>query len=341
MVEIGPPAAAATMQRMAELASDAADLENAPSNLFGPPDMAALMTSTWRRASKRVKVRVLDARALAKAGMGLLLGVGKGGEKPPCMVVLECIRGGAKKDARRRLMALVGKGITYDTGGLALKPLRGMYGQHGDKSGAAVAAAVFRGMVEAADGDWDFVALLPMAENLVSARSVRPGDVLTACDGTTVEVVNPDAEGRLVLADAMAYAARAYAPDAMIDFATLTAAIFTQNEVLADAAAAAGEATGERVWRMPPWDEYSYETDSPVADTRNSGWSSSAEGYMASLFLRRFVPPSCQGRWLHVDIAKNEASGTSPGAGTGPFVGSGVALGLQLCARLTSSRMSV
>ena len=329
--------------RIAELAAWAADIENAPSNRVGPPELAELL----RRGVARSEV--LDERELARIGAGLLLGVGRGGEKAPRMVVLRSSSSGGKK---KKMIALVGKGITFDAGGLALKPRSGMYGQHGDKSGAAVAAAVFRLLASDA-APVDLVAILPLAENLVSARSVRPGDVLTACDGTTVEVVDPDAEGRLVMADAIAYAAREFAPDAIVDFATLTrtaemmhpdatAAVYAHDDAVAAAVAAAGEACGERVWRMPPWDEYDYETDSAVADARNAGWNTAADGYMAAMFLRRFVPPSCRDRWVHIDIAKNEASGVGPSSGSGPFVGSGVALGvgavLYLASELTKKK---
>jgi leucyl aminopeptidase len=328
--------------RVAEMTAWAADVENAPSNAVGPPELARMIVE--RCCPPGCRSRVIGAAELARLGFGLLLGVGRGGEKPPCAVVLST--------PRRRghpLVALVGKGITYDAGGIALKPLSSMHGQHGDKSGAAVAAAVFRLHAErpASERGFDLVAVLPIAENLVSAKSVRPGDVLTAFDGTTVEVVNPDAEGRLVLADAIAFACKTFKPDALIDFATLThtaetmhpdasAAVFAERDEVARACEEAGEACGERVLRLPKWTEYGYETDSPVADARNSGWATKADGYMAAMFLRRFVAPEALRRdgWVHVDFGKNEATGTSPASGTGPFVGTGVALGVLIASAL-------
>jgi leucyl aminopeptidase len=335
------------LERVCQGTALAADIENAPGNEVGPSDLARATIAWQPRDVAHVRARTLDAAELARLGMGLVLGVGRGAERPPCVALLElrggADRGGGKKDNRRPVVALIGKGITYDTGGLSIKTLDGMLGMHGDKSGAAIAAAVFRHLATMpSPPPFDVIAVLPCAENAVSDRAVRPGDVLTACDGTTVEIVNPDAEGRLVLADALAFAGRAFEPDYAIDFATMTgtgllvhpdvtAVIYATDDALSDVAQEAGEACGERVWRMPPWSEYGYETDSHVADSRNSGWSTMADGYMASLFLKRFVPKSCgenAERWLHVDVSKNEATGPRQGRGSGPFVGSGVALGV-------------
>lgn len=346
----GSAAAGGELERLAGTVARAADLENEPSNFLGPPELA-LAVRRWFEDDEspavraRVKVSVLDKRALERLGMGLVLGVGRGGEKPPCMILLECIGGRAplgppSRGRRRPLVALVGKGVTYDAGGMAIKPGGSMYGMHGDKSGAAVAAAVMRHLVAGSETlPYDLVALLPAVENLVSERAVRPGDVLTAYSGATVEVVNPDAEGRLIMADAMAFAGDRYRPDVVVDFATLTgtsqsvhpdatAVFYAESDAVSAQVQAAGEATGERVWRMPPWGEYAYHTDSPVANARNDGWSSPAGGYMAAMFLRRFVPSSCgPAAWVHVDIGRNALDSASS---AGPFVGAGVALGVRI-----------
>ena len=329
--------------RVAEMTAWAADLENAASNLIGPPELAKAIVA--RCCPPGCRARVMGADEIARRGFGLLTGVGRGGEKPPCAVVLTTPR-----RRGRPLLALVGKGVTYDSGGLAIKPAQSMHGQHGDKSGAIVAAAVFRLHAERGEAcPFDLVAVLPIAENLISAKSVRPGDVLTAFDGTTVEVVNPDAEGRLVLADAIAYVCKTHKPDALIDFATLThtaesvhpdasAVVFAESDEVAGACERAGETCGERVWRLPKWTEYDHETGSAVADARNSGWATRADGYMAALFIRRFVSPAAlRARWIHVDFGKNEATGTSPSSGSGPFVGTGVALGALLATSLFTS----
>ncbi|GAX85715.1 hypothetical protein CEUSTIGMA_g13129.t1 [Chlamydomonas eustigma] len=295
----------------------AADLENLPSNVAGPGEIASRVSAWARRVKKRggLNATVLDVRALERRGFGLVLGVGAGGEKPPCVCVLE--EPPRRDDAPT--IVLIGKGVTYDSGGLALKPTHAMYGMHGDKTGAVVAAATLmcaRDLGVRAR----LVAVLPCVENLVSERSVRPGDVLTAFDGTTVEVVNPDAEGRLILADALAYASGKYGPDAIfIDFATLThtgamvhpdltAVYWTESDALSRALETASATCGELVWRMPPWTEYGDETNSIVADARNSGWATHADGYMAALFMRRFLKEPTRARWMHLDISKNDAS---------------------------------
>lgn len=317
--------------RVAEMTAWAARTENVPSNRMGPDDLARAVVAACCPPGCRADV--VDAGELARMGFGLLVGVGRAGDKPPCAVVLTT--------PRRRgtpLLALVGKGITYDTGGLALKPADSMHGMHGDKTGAVVAAAVFRLHAERGDAcPFDLVAVLPMADNLIGPNAIRPGDVLTAFDGTTVEVVNPDAEGRLVLADAIAYACETHRPDALIDFATLThtselvhpdatAVVFAESDEVALACERAGETCGERVWRLPKWTEYDLETRSAVADLRNAGWATKADGYMASLFIRRFVV-SPRDRWAHVDLRMvNDARGR--------FVGAGVAFGTLLASRL-------
>jgi leucyl aminopeptidase len=346
-VGAGSPEAGRELQRLAEGAAMAADIENAPANEVGPKELARAVVA-WQPRTAQVRCRVIEAAELAKLGMGLVLGVGAGATaaRAPRLVLLELRgAGGGKKDKKKTTVALVGKGVVYDTGGLAIKTLNGMLGMHADKSGAAVAAAVFRHFALNPSTPFDAVAVLPCVENAISATAVRPGDVLTACDGTTVEVVNPDAEGRLILADALAFAGRAFEPDHAFDFATMTnigatmhpdvtAAIYAEGDAHAAAAMEAGEACGERVWRLPPWSEYGYDTDSQVADARNSGWGSVADGYMAALFLRRFVPEAIRDRWVHVDIVKNESRGTSlGGGGSGPFVGAGVALGVGIVAR--------
>jgi leucyl aminopeptidase len=188
------------------------------------------------------------------------------------------------------------------------------------------------------------VAVLPLVENAVSATAVHPGDIVTACDGTTVEVVDPDAEGRLILADAMAYAVKRYSPDLVLDFATMTgygssvhhdlsAAFFTTDEALARSAYNAGEVTGERTWAMPPWLEYASETASAVADLRNAGWENNQdEGVMGALFLSNFAPESAP--WVHFDISKNSASGAGSGV---VFTATGVALGVEFITSFCTS----
>jgi leucyl aminopeptidase len=335
----------------------AADIENEPANMVTPETLAARIADWFPAANSRV----LHAADLRKEGMGLVEAVGQGAASPPCVLLLDshptAAVGGriarktvASKTAasktvsktvasKQRTTVLVGKGVIFDSGGLSVKSLRGMYGMHGDKSGAAVAAAIFRHVLSTSRNKGRrFVAIIPLVENAISSTAVRPGDVATACNGTTVEIVDPDAEGRLILADAIAYAVKHYSPDMVLDFATMTgygsnihhdlsAAVYTTNNVLAKAAYDAGEQTGERIWRMPPWPEYVADTASSIADLRNAGWDTYDDGYMGAMFLSNFAPPN--GSWVHFDIAKNTASG----ALVGVFIATGVAMGIDFLTR--------
>lgn len=321
----------------------AADIQNEPANLVTPLSLAKRI-SAWFPSGVQVKARILKGAALASEGMGLIRAVGMGSipQRAPCMLTLESAgkgRGG-RGGSTTTTIVLVGKGVVFDSGGMALKSFSGMIGMHGDKSGAAVAAAVFHHFVTASGlpAGIRLVTLLPLVENAISGSANRPGDVFQACDGKTVEIVDPDAEGRLILADAIAYSAR-FKPDYILDFATmtgyggnvhhdLTAAVYAEDDALASMAVASGAATGERCWRMPDWPEYMGETASQVADLRNSGWSSSDEGYMGAMFIRNFVPEGCVPGWVHFDISKN-TTGSRPA-----FTAAGVATGIEMVGRL-------
>lgn len=338
--------AASHLEEVAKGIVFAAELENRPSNLVGPPQMAEALRSEFK--GSRVNVKIIDSKGIKKMGMGLVHGIGKSGERPPCVVVLSLSNSNAKR-ANKRTIALLGKGVTYDAGGMTLKSADSMYGMHGDKSGAAVVAAIVRFFESHVDmlGNTDIVAVLPFVENLVNEKAVRPGDVLTAYGGTTVEIVDPDAEGRLILADALAYVGHAFKPDFIVDIATLTktaelvhpdltAVFYAEDPKIAEMVRLAGESTGERTWQMPPWHEVSYHVSSSVAEIKNYGWASQAGGFMAAMFLRHFVPKSCGPKgWVHIDLSKNtvdDASGV-------PFVGCGVALGIRVvCGLLGMSR---
>ena len=238
----------------------------------------------------------------------------------------------------------MGKGVVFDAGGLNLKPPSAMTGMHGDKSGAAVVGAIFGNMAgKMAAAGIRLVALMPMVENTISGSAMRPGDIVKACNGLTVEIGDTDAEGRLILADALAYAGKEYpGASCMIDFATMTgygttihhdlaAVFYTLDDALSKRVIEAGDAMGERVWRMPPWSEYAYLTGSKVADVRSYGWGTQDDGFMASLFLGRFIHASCKS-WMHVDISKNTLSGDESDT---PFIATGVALGVELLTTLT------
>jgi leucyl aminopeptidase len=259
-------------------------------------------------AGSGLDVTVWDERELAAQGFGGISAVGRGSARPPRLVQLSYApRGGHGH------VVLVGKGITFDSGGLSLKPLDGMKAMKTDMSGAAAVIATMATLRQL-DVRRRVTALVPLAENLLGGDAMRPGDVLRHFGGRTVEVLNTDAEGRLVLADALAYAAARLAPDVVIDIATLTgaatlglgkrhAALYATTPGLRDALVEAGRRGGERLWPMPLVDDYRDCLDSPVADLRNIG--DPDKGYsggsiVAALFLREFVGDLA---WAHLDVA--------------------------------------
>ncbi len=287
------------------------DLVNVPAEWLGPEDFATRIAAELDGLP--VEVTVLDESELAAQGFGGILGVGQGSDRPPRYVRLDYSPAGAE-----RHVALVGKGITFDTGGLSLKPAASMIGMKYDMCGAAVAFAVLRAAAQLAL-PVRVTAHLCIADNMPSGRATRPGDVLRMLDGTTVEVLNTDAEGRLVLADGLVAASRE-TPDLLIDIATLTGAITValgtrhagvmgDDEAVAEYLAAAARAD-ELAWRMPLPEHMEDELDSPIADLRNAKVGDPAAGSLfAGLFLRRFVgnvsaeADAPRIPWVHLDIA--------------------------------------
>jgi leucyl aminopeptidase len=299
-------------------------LAHTPSNTKNPAWMARQARTVAGR--RGLGVRVWDERALSREGFGGLLAVGSASSTPPRLVRLEHVPDGA--GAATPHVVLVGKGITFDTGGLQIKPPDGMLGMKTDMSGSAVVLAVL-----AACADLEVpvrvTGLLALAENAVGAAAYRPGDVITQYGGTTVEIGNTDAEGRLVLADALAYADRHLDPDVIVDVATLTGAarialarvmapVFATDDALASALVGAGEVSGETLWRMPLADTYRRALDSDVADLTHIAPGVGAGAVTAALFLREFVG---ERRWAHLDIAGTGRSdvdaGTTAKGGTG------------------------
>jgi leucyl aminopeptidase len=280
----------------------ARDLSNEPANSLHPADLAAAAQRAVE--GKGVRVAVKEEAELAAEGFGGIVGVGQGASNPPRLVELRYEPEGA-----RGHVVLVGKGITFDSGGLSLKPPDGMITMKTDMSGAAAVLAVMSAL-----GDLGVrvavTGYLATAENMPSGSATRPGDVLTMKNGKTVEVLNTDAEGRLVMADALALGATS-GPDAIVDVATLTGAcmialgkrytgLMSNDDALAgELLAAAGEA-GERAWRLPLPEEYRKDLDSEVADLKNVGGDRYGGALTAGLFLQEFV----DGRpWVHLDIA--------------------------------------
>jgi leucyl aminopeptidase len=287
----------------------ARDLVATPGQDLPPLRLAARAREIGRAAG--ASVRVLGVRELERLGMGALLAVGRGSIHPPCLIVLE--RGPAPARASRKrtsvpTVVLIGKGVTFDTGGISIKPREGMARMKYDMSGAAAVLGVFAALPTLAL-PFRIVGIIPSAENMPGGRALKPGDVVRALDGTTIDVTNTDAEGRLLLADALCYAKR-FKPNVVVDLATLTGAIsialgraaaglFTADDALAAEIAAAGSASGERVWRMPLWDSYADELRRGIADLENSG-SREGGACIAAAFLAHFARGL---RWAHLDIA--------------------------------------
>jgi leucyl aminopeptidase len=278
----------------------ARDLVNEPANNLHPADLAAAARAVGGRG---VTVAVKDERELAAEGFGGIVGVGQGAVDPPRLIELRYEPEGA-----RGRVVLVGKGITFDSGGLSLKPPEGMITMKTDMSGAATVLGVMSALQEL-DVKVAVTGYLASAENMPGGSAIRPGDVLKMKNGKTVEVLNTDAEGRLVMADALALGAESE-PDAMVDIATLTGAcmvalgkrytgLMSNDDALAGELLGAAGAAGERTWRLPLPDEYRKELDSEVADLKNVG-DRYGGALTAGLFLQEFVG----GRpWVHLDIA--------------------------------------
>ncbi|HEX6194617.1 MAG TPA: leucyl aminopeptidase [Jiangellaceae bacterium] len=282
------------------------DLVHTPSNIKSPQWLADRAAEVADDAG--LSVRIWDEKALVDGGFGGILGVGMGSDRPPRLIQL----GYTPSDTvPERHIVLVGKGITFDTGGLSLKPRTSMVPMKTDMSGGAVVIAVLSAL-RAMKCQVRVTGLIPAAENMPGASAQRPSDVIRQYDGTTVEVRNTDAEGRLVLADAMAYAVANLEPSALIDIATLTGAatvglgrwhapMYATSDDLAAQLAEAGEAAGERLWRMPLVDDYRFALESDIADVSHVETSKVGGGSItAALFLERFaggVP------WVHLDIA--------------------------------------
>src|SRR4051794_693811 len=292
----------------------ARDLANTPSLEKSPEWMAEQAVQV--AAGAGLEAQVWDVEGLRRDGFGGILAVGRGSARPPRLVRVHHAPRGA-----RRHVVLIGKGITFDSGGLSLKPNEGMTTMKTDMSGGAAVLAVMTALRELQIG-LRVTALVPLAENMPGGDATRPGDVITHYGGRTSEVLNTDAEGRLVLADAIAYATTQLRPDVVVDIATLTGAatlglgkrhgaLFATTDTLRSALAAAGDAGGDRLWPLPIVEDYRGALDSPVADLRNIADQRkhfSGGAIVAALFLREFLtPPGAPATpavpWGHLDVA--------------------------------------
>ena len=320
----GAKASADRAVAVASAVATARDLVNTPPSHLHPDEFARRAKALGAAAG--IEVQVLDEKALAKGGYGGIIGVGKGSSNPPRLVRMTYRGGKGKKSAPK--VALIGKGITFDTGGISIKPAASMHHMTSDMAGAA---SVIATMVLAATQGLpiDVIATVPMAENMPSSTAQRPGDVLTQYGGITVEVLNTDAEGRLILADAIVRACEDK-PDYLIETSTLTGAQTVAlgaripgvmgSEEFRDRVAALSQREGENGWPMPLPDELKDDLKSTVADLANISSQRFAGMLVAGVFLREFVAEGVQ--WVHMDIAGPSYNtggpwGYTPKGGTG------------------------
>jgi len=282
----------------------ARDLANLPPNICTPAYIAG-QAQAFAEGSDKVSCNVLDEVEMGKLGFGSLLAVGRGSVNKPRLIVLE-YKGGKEGD---KPYAFVGKGVTFDSGGISLKPGAGMEEMKFDMGGAAGVLGAFVAAVKMGL-KLNLVCVVPSVENMPDGDSYRPSDVLTSLSGLTIEVLNTDAEGRLILCDALTYTAQTFHPHTLIDAATLTGAcvialgkhasgLMSKHDDLAAELLAAGEETLDRAWRLPLWDDYQAQLDSGFADVANIG-GKSAGAITAACFLSRFTDGQ---RWAHLDIA--------------------------------------
>lgn len=324
-------AAFAPLEKIADGVFLTRNLVSEPPNVIYPQTLA----KQARELSKLgVKVEVLGEAQMKKLGMGSLLGVGQGSARESQLVVMRW-DGGAKG---KEPIAFVGKGVTFDTGGISIKPAAGMEDMKWDMGGSGVVIGLMKALA-GRKAKVNVVGVVGLVENMPDGNAQRPGDIVTSMSGQTIEVINTDAEGRLVLADALHYTAERFKPKFMIDLATLTGAIiislgdqhaglFSNNDVLSERLSKAGEATGEKVWRLPLGDAYDKMIASDAADMKNVG-GRGAGSITAAQFLQRFVGKT---PWAHLDIAgvtwsKGDAD-TIPKGGT--------AFGVRLLDRLVA-----
>ena len=289
----------------------ARNLVNEPPNVLFPLEFADRAKALEKLG---VDVDILDEKAMGKLGMNALLAVGRGSARESRLVAM---RWNGARSKRTKPLAVVGKGVCFDSGGISIKPSAGMEDMKGDMGGAACVVGLMHALA-ARKAKINVVGIVGLVENMPDGDAIRPGDIITSMSGQTIEIVNTDAEGRLVLSDALWYAQETYSPRAIIDLATLTGAIivalgndvagfFSNNDELAERLRAAGEATGEKVWRLPLGAAYDKLIDSKFADMKNTGGRHGGS-ITAAQFLQRFVKET---PWAHIDVA-GTAMGSPP-----------------------------
>lgn len=310
-------------QALAEATAMARDLGWEPANMLYPESFVAQARAAFAGVAD-VSIEVLDEAAMKKANMGSILGVGQGSRRPPRMLAIRYT--GAGNGAP---LALVGKGITFDSGGTSIKPGLGMWEMKSDMSGAATVVATVLSLARS-KAPVNVVAVAALAENMPGGNAQRPGDVVRTMSGKTIEVLNTDAEGRLVLADAVEYAANQFKPSAIVTVATLTGAVvralddeyaglFANDDTIAAAVAGSGARNGEDVWRLPLHPNYADDMKSDIADIKNVVENGGPGAGLGAHFIGHFIAPGM--RWAHIDIAgvnwMSKGSPTVPAGATG------------------------
>lgn len=283
----------------------ARELVTEPANIIFPVSFVERCQESMKDLG--IEFTVLDEKAMAELGMGSLLGVSLGSPQPPRLLAM---RWNGADDAGKRPVVFIGKGVTFDTGGISIKPAAGMEAMKWDMGGAAAVAGAMKALA-GRKAKANVIGICGLVENMPDGKAQRPGDVVTSMSGQTIEVINTDAEGRLVLCDAMTWAQRAYKPEVLVDLATLTGAmiislgfeyggLFSNDDGLAQQLAEAGTKTGDKLWRLPMGDVYDKLIESPIADMKNVG-PREAGSITAAAFLARFVEEGV--KWAHLDIA--------------------------------------
>jgi len=290
-------------------ASISRDLQNEPANHISPDAFCKRVKSMLKMYDTQVKVKILNEKEMKKEELNLVLAIGMSSKRMPRFMIIEYIH-----DPSLPTVCLIGKTVIFDAGGLSIKT-KGMTPEmKTDKSGGSVVVGIMKHIVEF-NNNHNVVAILPVVENLLSEDVIRPGDIVKAHDGRTVEITNTDAEGRLIMADAISYSHK-YNPTYIIDLATLTgwaegvhmdisAVCYCRDMKLASLLNDAGEHVGERVWFLPNWDEYTEYTKSKIANVRNYSSDYREGAYLPSMFLLTFVPEHLRDRYIHIDICNN------------------------------------
>ena len=282
----------------------ARDLGNYPGNVATPTKLAQVAEDIAEEG--KMKVTVFDRKEFTEMGMGGLAGVAIGTDEPPKFIILEYMNGGDSKPK-----VLVGKGLTFDSGGISIKPSPKMDEMKYDMCGSTVVLGVFKALA-LLKPNINVVGIIPSTENLNGGKAYKPGDVLTAYNGKTMEILNTDAEGRVILADGLSYASKHYDPEYILDFATLTGAVLISlghiatgvmgtNEDLMEKVKSSAKASSEKVWELPLWDEYCEQVQSDIADVKNMGAPMQAGSIAGGAFLKEFVKKDIP--WVHFDIA--------------------------------------